>query len=326
MSRLCPEFLFVFISLLVIFMKILCALGNDLVGPDVVIAASGDDSVVSWGEFARGRVSPFVEADQSKFDHTQDEGPLSLSIYWMRLLGAPEWFLDLVFYCCREGYTSRKHEFSSRGTSGTQMPTGITLTTLLNSMATISMYLYAIESDSVDLVGKARDLGFGVKAFQHDDLTQLTFLKGWWQFSDVGLVWLPLPSAVIKLGKLIRSPLEIASTKDWDLSYKRCAYALARSYGNIPFEYPILGPFLVCLLKFGKDWNGMDHVPVLESWKPVVTTTFTIDVDLCRSSMIKRYGFDVCDLLRAESLIGQVKQLPSYLEDIVFLRLSEVDY
>jgi len=309
----------------------LSELGNALNSSDIVIAASGDDSVVAWGGYPLAARSTFSEADQSQFDHTQDEGPLSLACFWMRKLGAPEEFLDLVKFCCRSDYTSRKHDFSSTGGAGTQMPTGITLTTLLNSMATIAMYLFTIANESTDLVHSARQLGFKVKLVNCDDIRQLTFLKGWWVDSlSVGeLIWLPLPSAVVKLGKLLKDPCLIFKDKNPHSSYSKACYALAKSYGQVPFEYPILGVFLKQLLYcssqglYDKPVHGL---AVLESWKPVVQDYHIIDVDSCRAAMCARYDITRSDIERVEKLIRKVRSVPCYLEDPVFLSLSITDY
>jgi len=304
----------------------LCDLAGYFGGDDVVIAASGDDSVVSWGGYLKGAMIPYAEADQSKFDHTQDQGPLSLSQFWMGKLGAPSWFLEMVRFCCSAPYTSRKHDMTTLGEAGTQMPTGITVTTLLNSMATLAMYMYVIDNKSKDVVASARELGFDVKLHEYYEVNHVTFLKGWWQYSDNELVWLPLPSAVVKLGKLIRSPLEIAQVKNWEIAYSRCAFALASSYGLVPFEYPILGPFLRKMLQLGSSDVRVRGLGLLESWKPNIECSINLNLERCYEAFQSRYDFEIGDISRCEKLIESVDRFPCYLEDSVFLKLSVVDY
>jgi hypothetical protein len=303
----------------------LTEIGNSLSGPDTVIAVSGDDSVVGWGAF--NPEIPFSEADQSKFDHTQDEGPLSLSLHWMKELGAPDWFLDAVCFCCRAPYTMQKHFMRARGHAGTQMPTGITLTTLLNSMATTAMYIHTIQKNEKDLVKSARDLGFAVKLKNTQDLHQITFLKGWWMPTCSGFcAWLPLPSAVVKLGKLLKSPEQIAKTKDSKKALRIVSKAMANSYGNVPFNYPILGVFLKTLSKFGLQGTPVVIDGISESWKPKVVLSVDLNITMCKTAFFERYGFEDQDLVRIEKLLNTVNHLPAYIEDPVFLTLSQTDY
>jgi len=56
----------------------------------------------------------------------------------------------------------------------------------------------------------AAELGFLLKVREHEQITDATFLKGWWcLFQDGAYHWLPLPSMTLKLAKMLRHPSDI---------------------------------------------------------------------------------------------------------------------
>lgn len=303
-----------------------------MVGGDLVVAVSGDDSVVSWGN-TFGHYSGFGEADQSQFDHTQDLGPQYAAAIWMNKLGAPGWFVDMVRECCTGRYSVDFRRLRIKGEAGCQMPTGITMTTVLNSMSTIFMYVNLFRNKHLDVPSAGRELGFKVKYFPARDVGDVTFLKGWWRWSGESLVWLPLPSAIVKLGKLLRAPWEIIgmskaernSPLGREVSYGIAANALSMSYGNVPFDYPILGPFLKVLRKFHPGRDGVASKISLESWKPVVVGMITLSDDTT-DAVCRRYNITTDDIDRVTALIEGVSRLPAYIEDPVFDALVVTDY
>jgi hypothetical protein len=311
--------------------EVLCEIGTSMSTGDLVIAVSGDDSVVAWGN--NFRFQGYGEADQSQFDHTQDQGPQTAAAIWMRALGAPGWFVDMVYHCCSAAYTVNFRRLRVKGEAGVQMPTGITMTTLLNSMSTIFMYLNLFKNPGLDVPLAGRQLGFKVKYFEFVNLGDVTFLKGWWRRSGSSLIWLPLPSAVLKIGKILKKPTEIVrmspNKKKSERGQKLACYevgrALASSYGSVPFSYPILGPFLHVLKKFHSTCEKGTAMAATESWKPCVTGDYELESEAI-DAVCFRYGLSTGDIDRVTKLILQVADLPSYLEDLVFLRLAEKDY
>ncbi len=300
------------------------------------IAASGDDSVAYIPGVG------FVEADQSMFDQSQDDGPLKhYGFRWMKQAGLPDEFISLVYECCTKRYTVRKHRLQVKGKAGTQMPTGITMTTAINSMDTIAMYVYLlIESQTrsltVDQAG--HELGFTVKSQTKSNFGELTFLKGWWRQDVCGtLTWLPLPSAVLKLGKILRDPVDITKT-DKTIKGKRSttrlsaveavrqvAFCLARSYGLVPLDYPVFGAFLAALLRLGSDpGRNLGHLE--ESWKPKVTTIIVLDREEAVAAMVERYSIEPSWIEEVESLFNGLSSLPAYVEHPLFDRLCDLDY
>jgi len=306
---------------------------------DVVIAISGDDSVVSWGPLTNVfSCEPYGECDQSQFDHTQDEGPQRIAASeWMRLIGIPEDFIDLCYGCCSWPYTARMGRLRVKGVAGTQMPTGITMTTVLNSMSTLFMYLWIIKTRNAEFSEAARQLGFKTKYKGAFDLGDITFLRGWWRkcADQDGRVWMPLPSACLKLGKVLRDPVDVCKykhpvtretvRKSGEEATRVMAYALASSYKTVEENYPILGPFLATLRRLGTEMSHPDLHSLYESQRPAMVDA-NIDVEDCVSATLRRYDLAVHELDRVRSLLGSVESLPAMVFDPVFERLREVDY
>lgn len=177
-----------------------------------------------------------------------------------------------------------------------------------------------------------RQLGFDVKYEASEFLETATFLKGWWQRDGTGEVqWVPLPSAVIKLGKVLRDPVEITKfTRKGKKMHRTpleavrmCALALASSYGKIDLSYPILGAFCAVLERCGQYVEG--NFELQESWKPRMSG-IAVDRDSVLNSIHVRYGIEVEDVLRVERLLGRIHELPAYVEDEVFDKLCSRDY
>jgi hypothetical protein len=307
------------------------AIGEILALGEFTIVVSGDDSVVCFGGLHRYF---YGEADQSAFDHTQDDGPCRLFQGAVQeYLGFPKEFTDLAYKCCSQRYTARKGRLFMRGECGTQMPTGITTTTTYNSLSTAMFWVFwALNRERWSVVEAGQQLGFKVKFEPRDSLTQATFLKGWWMQNSKGAqIWFPLPSAVLKLGKLLKSPLEITRSgrkgkpcRPFPEAIAMCAKALANSYGDVPDEYPILGAFLRVLRVNGVE-SPTAMAGMLEGWKPIVTSSY-FDRDQACLAVCMRYNVSHSDILSVERLLSKIDHLPAYVQHPVFDRLADVDY
>jgi len=132
---------------------------------------------------------------------------------------------------------------------------------------------------------------------------------------------------------LLRPPWEIANLSRTELrlplgktiAYGVVANALSRSYGCVPFEYPILGPFLRVLQKFHPGRDGLVPRIQLESWKPVVAGDIELSVE-ATEAVCKRYEITPSDIARVTAAIEGACRLPYYIEDPVFEVLAVTDY
>jgi len=154
---------------------------------------------------------------------------------------------------------------------------------------------------------------------------------------------MPLPSAVLKLGKLLRSPREICHVKNngkWshppiERAIAQVAVAIALSYGQVHETYPILGAFLWKLRRLGMaalGWAPSKYRTISfnavneSSWHKTRIDIGCVDSEMAREAVCVRYDLTLHDLHRVESLLSQINTLPAYIEDPVFDRLMEVDY
>lgn len=308
---------------------------------DCVVIVSGDDSAYNW-------FGQLGEADQSAFDHTQSTGAINVAaVMWMEALGVPPEFINLLLFCSRIRYKIKYERLEMTGEAGTQLPTGFMCTTSLSSVDCIFMYVRWLARiqvrPTIALAEVGEELGFTVKDQRRDDPHQVTFLKGWWAVHKVTRdpLWMPLPSAVLKLGKVLRPPREIAYVvtngkrvqPPMEVAIAQVAYAIAMSYGNVSDDYPILGSFLKKLRRLGVARAGgqvhrtIGFNAVWESnWYKTRVDVGLIDSKITIQAVCERYGFTPDDLFRVEELIGKVNTLPAYIEDPVFDRLVEVDY
>jgi hypothetical protein len=135
----------------------------------------------------------------------------------------------------------------------------------------------------------------------------------------------PLPSWCLKLGKFLTPPRRIASGLDVE---RKCLYALTKSIGYIPENYPILGPLVALFNRMGV-YTATNVLVSKYEWTGHVDSTWTV----CRETALlifeERYGIDEGDCLRVRSLfdsMGADTPLPLVVTDPVFVRLAEVDY
>jgi hypothetical protein len=270
----------------------------------------------------------YAEADMSACDHTQDGGPFfgAGCIYW-KALGASVEMVEALTACITDSYVAHSKGVAIKGSAGIQMPTGIATTTTQTSlhiiMATVD-YFRRVFEDNVgrhDLKAVFADLGLKAKVQFHDKLANATFLRGWWTTD----VWVPLPSQLLKLGKVLTDPRTIAGTKDRAKAVRRVAYAIAASYKTIPRDYPLLGPFLGMLERLGEPFKAAaDRVIESYAYKPQVGA-FTLRESTV-DAIMTRYSLNQCDLDRVKDLCASIPSLPIFLHDPVFKRLQEVDY
>lgn len=306
----------------------------------IVILVSGDDSLIVWGPFAGIMGSLCGEADQSAFDHTQDEGPLIVAAnIWMKYIGVPEDIIAKLQSFAPTNFVVRTKTMSGRGTAGVQMPTGTSVTSVQSSLHTILMYYACIgelaknKSVPIDVPAIARSLGFTVKYKATLILSEATFLRGWWQLADSGLTvhWAPLPSLVLKLGKVLTAPEMCFKPRlsDRRKAHTMLLYALGRTMSGISRDYPILGPFLAMCDRLGKsdthytiNWNMADPDRPFKSYSlgTSVKRSAALEV-ICR-----RYDLQESDILECERQFERVYALPCLLSHPVFVRLAQVDY
>jgi len=226
--------------------------------PDrVFYIVAGDDAYVVWGPLGV-YYGPFGEQDFSMYDHTQGTGPMKGDELKFQNMDVPIEHIKRKKFGCESKYKVRARygnvTLQLCADAGVQMPSGDPLTTYGNSDHNIDEGhgLIRAAGSGKTIPEVSLEYGFVMKHRVFYEPSQGTFLKGWWVTLENGSpFWLPLPSMVLKIGKVLKDPCQIAKVKDVNLAYRMCLYALARSPGVIPFSYPILGPFIKKMLELG---------------------------------------------------------------------------
>jgi hypothetical protein len=292
------------------------------------LAVAGDDSIYKIscedGTIEHG------EADFKAFDQSEDDGPNRFAFaHWMKEIGIEKHIIDAIIWIFAKGYKvppRNARNICIVGSGGLQLPTGHTFTTVLNSLNNIFSYMSAWQTKPFDFPKAALLLGFTAKMrIYGSDYRHLSFLKGWWIPTNIGFVWVPLPSAVIKVGKFLK-PLSYFEKKGNPIPI--CSAMIVNSYFGVDRNYPIFGPFLSCLDRFKSKDPIVSHENVNENdFKPrLETSNYEMDVEATKELIMFRYGIDEADINQVADLYRQVKTLPSYVQHPVFEVLKQVDY
>jgi len=233
--------------------------------------------------------------------------------------------VDFMVYACSRYYVVKGKRLRIMGNPGPQLATGIDWTTILNSVSNI-MYQVECQESSKTPEEIAYECGFEVKTSYYDDLGEGTFLKGWWKPTVNGeMSWLPLPSQVLKIGKVQREPrLFSANKRDAREGVDMLSHAIASSFQTIPRDYPILGPYIATLEKLGVKNQSVLSASE-DGWYKPQTTAVSVDWQVCADYMCSRYSVTINDIIRVEKLIRSVRKLPALLIDPVFIALAR-DY
>jgi hypothetical protein len=171
------------------------------------------------------------------------------------------------------------------------------------------------------------ELGFESKLKKLSFEEGPTFLKGWWVPSTSGGIfeyhWMPLPSQIIKLGKVGTDPSITFSQVDPAEAHRRMASAMALGYPIVDYDYPILGCFL-------KKMRGLTNAVVKPVRKQIYGVDMcgpvkTVDRDLAIALICKRYGLTESDIDELESRITDAP-FPCVMVDDRFNNLVRADY
>lgn len=291
------------------------------------LAVAGDDSIFKAN---LDGIPECGEADFSAFDQSQDDGPNRIAFaIWMKKIGIDVSIIDAIIFVFAKGYkvpARNARVLSIVGSGGLQLPTGHTLTTVLNSLNNIWSFMLTWQTKPFCFQKAAARLGFTAKTkLFGSDYFQLSFLKGWWMPTNIGPVWMPLPSAVTKIGKFLK-PLSYFATKRGD-PIPICSAMIVNSYFGVDRSYPILGDFLKTLDRF-KNRDKYESCEVNENeFKPrLMQYNYIVDKQEAQRLIMQRYGFDFSYFKEVKELYASVQTLPAYVQHPVFRILQEKDY
>jgi hypothetical protein len=321
----------------------------------IFILVCGDDLLIHLGEtLARALgVPPWAEADMSMNDQTNGSGPLRVmgDILWPALEYDQE-LMELGQAAYKAGGRVRLkncgHGIVIVFKQALQLSTGSSDTSVRTSINVGSAAVWScvslVEKKFPTLAEAFAALGLRAKIIPRDTLFGLTFLKGWFvpvaRSSDV--LWVPLPSRVLKNGKTMRRPahvqvVEIATGRvvGLCLRQRRAVLAASMALGTpVPRGYPIVDAFNRALLRAARN-----DFPECELFRPArriseryedhaagSDASCEIDLDKVITMVCQRYDFEPDDIWRMETLLDAVTTLPVFVADDGFRRLQEVDY
>jgi hypothetical protein len=281
-----------------------------------VFFQAGDDNMFKTPD---GR---WFEGDYSKFDQTQTECAARFERTVHRVSAMPVKVSDLLHEQFTQSYIAEHKDYKikrgtrcGRATGGGNTSLG---NTIVGASAIITCLLYY--ECGTDNLPVTMSKMFGMVLKLRETLYP-TFLKGWFVPSALGFVWMPLPSMILKVGKVLTDPKKITGIKDPQEAVALTARSVALSFGSVPIEYPILGPFLYKMTQFS-DKEPVD-VPFLEGR----AIEYGVNNRSAVLAMISyRYELEETTVIEIENLISSVTILPSLLVHPAFLALERADY
>ena len=289
---------------------------------------AGDDCAILWGPWAS--VFGFCgENDFSTYEFTQ--GPHCFILYdaVMNFYVNDKDYIERVMQSFAKAYQGIKNVKGDviriKSEIRQRMASGSSDTTNFNSLGNIGSAMHIIQNADFekDPAYYYTQCGFKCKYKAHDDVNQMTFLKGWWQFDMKGtLRWVPLPGMVLKIGKTKRDPVLIAKNKNRNEANRICAYALASSPGYVPHDYPIFGKWLVTMKKLGTISNIKLYTTFERTFR---NSLYVLDRKLAVEAVFKRYGIYEAEILEIERTLDEVTQL-STVVGFEGLRKLLIDY
>jgi hypothetical protein len=271
------------------------------------------------------------ENDFSKFDRTQGVHALGAECRILIHLGMEPRKARLLFetQLATPRYQVERYEIKKRLPMEAQRATGGPDTTIGNTLSNMMSVMYAVRTSNgfKDLDVRQLELGFLAKLQVHDDYMLATFLKGWWMPTRVDLQWLPLPSQVVKIGKILTDPRSIFPHLAPPQAWRAAAASMAASYGTIPHTYPLFGPFLKRYAELTDVTTDLMEVHQLAGLAYRTRRDFSRapDREVVLDYFIARYGLTLADIEEMEQEIVNVP-FPGLLCHVGWAVVARRDY
>jgi hypothetical protein len=282
---------------------------------------AGDDFLAMYFD---GKEWWFLENDFSKFDRTEGVHALQAELEYLLVQNVPYHVISTLLQTYQTPFTyqNRKLEFKQTCPMPIQRPTGGPNTTVGNTIVNVMSVIYALSnSDPLQMDREQRSLGLLPKLQIFRTMDSCTFLKGWWIIE----YWVPLPSQVIKLGKILTRPSDIYRKIPDLQAWGRAAKAMAKGLGTVPLSYPILGALLSRYLSL----SDCEDDPISEEYKPKVDPITDWEITLHRpraiQMMCERYDTTEAEIVGLEELYRTVP-FPSVISHPLLPRLGKRDY
>jgi hypothetical protein len=302
--------------------------------PSFSVIVCGDDSLA----IIRTPVGEIIyEGDATMFDQSQSAGPLQAAYSLYRKLGVSEEVITLLTILAGNRFVASSQFFVEEKISidkskRNMRDTGGSDTTLGNSI--VMALAWFIVFDKSYIADSLFDLSFIESTFlylgfkmklQVSTYDQMSFLKGMWfyvkpvDFIDYELVWGPLPSRILKMGKSLKHPKDVHKRVSIEMACALFLNDVACSFATF-LPVPLIRQF-VQNFKYSKDFTN-----VLEDHQVRGSTSFcSLELsDKSYDQLTERYGSTRFEILETE------RKMPAnpfnLMESPVYLDLALRDY
>lgn len=318
---------------------------------EMVLIVSCDDMVLSLGRYAPEFGCAVIELDYTAYDQSQHK---ALWITLRTLLkkkmdwnGFEAWFNKHFLINCAPVTAKLKWMGTVvviKALLRCMMRTGVGTTSIFGSIHNIIAIVFWLCECNVygtrnPLKDSCERIGLIAKVIKRDRLDGTIFLRGMF----IGNSWNVLPSASLKLGKVMKDPTLIVPRKcvpDGDSGRERMenttehrqraacfVFAAVMKSVDVPDDYPILGAMkqLSEKLRAGMDVFHIVDPFMLEDAQHKLRAAEANRPEVVQQ-MIERYNCTEYDILDCERMILSVEALPVLVCHPLFERMREVDY
>jgi len=291
---------------------------------DVIVC--GDDFM---GLHTNGKGQYFeYENDFGQFDSSEGPHCLNAELDFLVLCG---WPVELArqlgkIFTVTPVYENIGSNIKEKMTAPIQRFSGAPDTTLGNSIINIMATLFAVYNHNfvlpnVDFEGSCNRLGLISKLQVHNAPGRATFLKGWFIPDLTGhFQWLPLPSQICKMGKILTDPVEIYKCEP-ELAYLKAARAMGLGM-PVDLNYPILGALV---RNYSNCTTAIVEATTRHQYKTTVDTTVKIDREQAIRMVCDRYKLEERDVVELEILLSNCP-IPGLVLDSRLVNIARKDY
>ena len=290
----------------------------------IAILVSGDDSLVFIHDHCGEQW--FYECDFKMFDQSQSFGPLLHQRDSSIILGMPEEIAEIE---CKSHSAKLLAPTRAKEAGGLiiehplrpERTTGGPATSFGNTDIDGEAWVHILSTYGIGFFAIIRgfaELGFKAKLEIHSEPTTVTFLKGMWYRCGELLIWGPLISRILKMGKSFTDPRCLYKTKDLEEATRRFANDIAHSYSGF-LRVPLVATFVARYLRSPCERVDVKTLRVESSELYGNFQCTDIEPILARYDLEWDELQEMCELVR-RSDIG------CFLQHDGFLKLAEVDY
>jgi hypothetical protein len=281
----------------------------------VCFMVGGDDS---WTASQVDGEPEYMGIDYSHFDQSQKDCQVAAELEVLAGLGVPRSILSILHVIATNTAHSNSRSSSPKPVlrlvpKGAGRITGGPNTSLSNSTNNLlALMIFHLRGRKPEVW---KQLGLTAKMEVSKDLMQVSFLRGvFWPYADKKSRWGQMPSAMLKLGKV----QTVVKTKKRLL---QLAYGQGLGMGDVPLDFPILGPLRERLIALGSQSISLRH-----EYNPLPDYNRGVMREEIIDWMVERYaGVTRDDILYVEQEIRAITELPWFIGHHLFKAMM-VDY